>query len=124
MSDNKDNPIKAEKRRKLHELRAAGINVFPYSFERNFSVEGLREKFGHLKATEHTTEPLVKIAGRVMTVRVMGKAAFFNLQDQSGTIQVYLKVAELDPKDAKAFDLLDLGDIVGVEGTMFGTKTG
>ena len=54
----------------------------------------------------------------------MGKAAFFNLQDQSGTIQVYLKMAELPAEDQKAFDLLDLGDIVGVEGLMFGTKTG
>jgi lysyl-tRNA synthetase class 2 len=118
-----DNPIKAEKRRKLGELRSI-INPFPYSFERNYNAATLRKDFGHLKATEHTTEPLVRVAGRVMTVRRMGKAAFFNLQDQSGTIQVYLKTQELAPNVAKVFDLLDLGDIVGVEGLMFGTKTG
>ena len=119
-----DNPIKAEKRRKLQELKKAGINPYPYSFERNSNAQELRKKFGHLKAGEHTTEPVIRVAGRVMTVRLMGKIAFFNLQDQSGTIQVYLKMAELAPEDLKAFELLDLGDIVGVEGTMFGTKTG
>jgi lysyl-tRNA synthetase, class II len=122
--EHSDNPLKAEKRRKLGELRKAGIDCFPYSYDRNFTSQELREKFGHLKATEHTTEPIVRIAGRVMTVRIMGKAAFFNLQDQSGTIQVYLKFQELPTNDAKSFELLDLGDIVGVEGTMFGTKTG
>ena len=118
-----ENPIRAEKRKKLTELRKT-VNPFPYFFDRNFTVEKLREKFGSLKATEHTLEPLVKIAGRVMTVRIMGKAAFFNLQDQSGTIQIYLKMGELEPSDLKSFELLDLGDIVGVEGFMFGTKTG
>src|ERR1700728_2655443 len=92
-----DNPIKAEKRRKLHELKKAGINPFPYSFDRNSNAQDLRKRFGHLKATEHTTEPVIRIAGRVMTVRLMGKIAFFNLQDQSGTIQVYLKMSELAP---------------------------
>jgi len=124
MKEQTDNPIKAEKRRKLTELRKAGIDPFPHHYERNSTVQELRNKFGHLKATEHTSEPVIQIAGRVMTVRLMGKAAFFNLQDQSGTIQVYLKINELAPLDQKSFELLDLGDIVGVEGTMFGTKTG
>ncbi|MDZ4676672.1 MAG: lysine--tRNA ligase [Oligoflexia bacterium] len=122
--DNTDNPIKAEKRRKLHEFKKAGIDPFPHNFERNSTILEVRSKFGHLKATEHTLEPVIRLAGRVMTVRLMGKAAFFNLQDQSGTMQVYLKLAELSAEDAKSFELLDLGDIVGVEGLMFGTKTG
>ncbi len=119
-----DNVIKAEKRRKLGELRKLGINPYPYNFERNANTEELRAKYGYLKATEHLTEPIIKIAGRVMTVRIMGKAAFFNLQDQQGTIQVYVKMADLPPEDLQVFNLLDLGDIVGVEGPMFGTKTG
>jgi len=119
-----DNIIKAEKRRKLGSLRKLGVNPYPYTFERNSNTQELRAKYGYLKATEHLTEPLIKIAGRVMTVRIMGKAAFFNLQDQKGTIQVYVKMAELPPEDLQVFNLLDLGDIVGVEGFMFGTKTG
>ncbi len=119
-----DNPIKAEKRRKLGELRKLGINAFPYTFDRNYTVAKLREDFGHLKPTDHTTGPTVRLAGRVMTVRSMGKSTFFNLQDQSGTIQIYLKASELVGNDAASFNLLDLGDIVGVEGLMFSTKTG
>src|ERR1700722_10290030 len=109
MKDEMDNPIKAEKRRKLHQLRALGINPYPYSYDRNFTAGQLREKFGHFKAGDHADEPVVRIAGRVMTVRVMGKAAFFNLQDQSGTIQVYLKTNELTAEEVKCFELLDLG---------------
>ena len=90
MSIEKDNPIKAEKRRKLNDLRKLGINPYPYNFERNSSAQELKTKFAHLKPTEHAEGELIKIAGRVMTVRLMGKAAFFNLQDQSGVIQVYL----------------------------------
>ncbi|MFI5206065.1 MAG: OB-fold nucleic acid binding domain-containing protein, partial [Candidatus Paceibacterales bacterium] len=120
----KDNPVKAEKRRKLHELRKAGINPYPYTFDKNATAEGLKDKFIHLKAGEHPDSGIFKVAGRVMTVRLMGKAAFFNLQDQTGVIQVYLKTTELPAEDAKVFDLLDLGDIVGIEGTVFCTKTG
>jgi lysyl-tRNA synthetase class 2 len=118
-----ENVIKAEKRRKLTDLRKI-VDPFPYSFDRNFSTLQLRGKFSHLKATEKLSEPLIKIAGRVMTVRRMGKAAFFNLHDQSGVIQVYLKQTEIDKTEAEVFELLDLGDIVGVEGFMFSTKTG
>ncbi|MCC6278643.1 MAG: lysine--tRNA ligase [Oligoflexia bacterium] len=124
MSQEQDNPIKSEKRRKLHALKAAGIDPFPHEYQRNSTVGEIRARHGGLKAGEHTSEPVYRIAGRVMTVRIMGKAAFFNLQDQSGILQVYLKTAELSEKDRIVFDHLDLGDIVGVEGTMFGTKTG
>lgn len=120
----KDNPIKAEKRRKLNDLRKLGVDPYPHTFEKLQTTEYLKTKFGHLKATEHDETEKIKIAGRVMTVRLMGKAAFFNLQDQSGIIQVYLKTSELPEIDAKTFDLLDLGDIVGVEGNIFCTKTG
>src|SRR4051812_14905780 len=106
----KDNPIKAEKRKKLGELRKLGINPYPYEFDRNSTAQALKDKFSHLKPTEHAEGELIKIAGRVMTVRLMGKAAFFNLQDQSGVVQVYLKTTELPAQDAKVFDFLDLGD--------------
>lgn len=119
-----DNPIKAEKRRKLHELKARGVNPYPHTFERNFNFAEIRSKFGHLKATEHDTQTEIITAGRVMTVRAMGKAAFFTLQDQSGTIQVYLRLADVDKDSAQAYELLDIGDFVGVTGMMFSTKTG
>jgi len=118
-----DNPLKAEKRRKLHELRAKGINPFPYTFENPVQASELRKRYELLKPTEHASD-VVRLAGRVLTVRDMGKTAFFNVQDQSGSLQVYVKPAELPQVDATSYGLLDLGDIVGIEGTMFRTKTG
>lgn len=123
-SEENDNVIKKEKRRKLGELRSKNIDPYPHNFERTHLTEDLRKEFGHLGAGEKTESPVVRIAGRVMTVRQMGKASFFNIQDQSGTLQVYIKPKEIGGVAEESFGLLDLGDIVGVEGVMFATKTG
>lgn len=122
----RENPLRAEKRRKLHALRAAGINPFPHTFERNTQVATLLTKYDKQLLSGETTEKetFFRIAGRVMTLRSMGKAAFFNLQDQSGKMQAYLKIEELEKNDAIAWDNVDIGDIVGLEGYMFRTKKG
>lgn len=120
-----DNPLRAEKRRKLHELKNAGINPYPYSFERNTSVQKIREDFEQkLTAGEKVLDSHFQIAGRLMTLRAMGKASFFNLQDQSGSLQVYVKTEELSADQKTMFDLVDLGDIVGVHGYVFKTQKG
>lgn len=125
MSNFNDNPLRAEKRRKLHELKKSGIDPFPHTFERQGTVGEILEKFkGKLQAGEKKPEAQYKVAGRVMTLRSMGKAAFFNIQDQSGTIQVYVKLEELGEEGKRAFDLVDLGDIVGIEGFAFCTQKG
>jgi lysyl-tRNA synthetase class 2 len=125
MSEIQDNPLKAEKRKKLHEMKAQGINPFPYSYERNTTTQELIEKYSNLLQTgEVKNETHYKIAGRLMTKRPMGKAAFFNLQDQSGSLQAYLKIEDLPVEDQNAFQLIDLGDIVGIEGYIFKTKKG
>lgn len=125
MSDINDNPLRAEKRKKLHAMKEKGINPFPYSFERNTSVEKLFAQYNEVIATgEGKPETHYKIAGRLMTVRAMGKASFFNIQDQTGSIQAYVKLEELSPEDKATFDLIDLGDIVGIEGFIFKTKKG
>lgn len=121
----RENPLRAEKRRKLGELKAAGINPFPHTFDRNAHAGDLAREFDHqMQAGEAREGALYRLAGRLMTKRPMGKAAFFNIQDQSGTIQCYLRKEELAPEDVTAFDLLDLGDIVGIEGFVFKTKKG
>jgi lysyl-tRNA synthetase class 2 len=120
-----ENPLRAEKRRKLNELRAAGINPYPYSFDRNISAAEIKEKFDAvLKSGDKALDTHILIAGRLMTLRSMGKASFFNIQDQSGNVQVYIKPEELSEEARKAFDLVDLGDIVGVEGFVFRTQRG
>lgn len=120
-----ENPLRAEKRRKLGEVRKAGIDPYPHAYERTSSIAPLQTKYGSvLNAGDAREGDRFRIAGRLMTKRPMGKAAFFNVQDQSGSIQVYLRGEELAPQDSQAFDLIDLGDIVGIEGFIFKTKKG
>ena len=125
MSDIVENPLRAEKRKKLHALREKGINPYPYSFERNTNVISLITQYhGELVAGDKRPETHFKIAGRLMTLRAMGKASFFNVQDQTGSLQVYIKNEELTPEDRTAFELIDLGDIVGLEGFIFKSQKG
>lgn len=126
MSDSKnENPLRAEKRRKLHELKKKGINPFPYSFERTAKIGQITSEYGsQLQAGEKLPEKKYRVAGRIMTLRSMGKACFFNIQDQSDKIQVYVKLEELPEFARTAFDLVDLGDIIGMEGFVFRTQKG
>jgi lysyl-tRNA synthetase, class II len=82
-----ENPLRAEKRRKLHELKKAGINPYPYSFDRNAHTFEIVQRHSNLVSGEKLPETHYRIAGRLMTKRDMGKASFFNVQDQSGGIQ-------------------------------------
>lgn len=125
MSENiNDNPIKAEKRRKLNLLREKGINPYPYTFNKTVDISKLKAEYSDLETGEKKLETNFSIAGRIMTVRAMGKASFFNIQDQSGSLQCYIKIEELNEQDKTAFDLIDLGDIVGIDGYIFKTQKG
>jgi len=119
-----DNPIKAEKRKKLHALREKGINPYPYSFDQNIHVEKLIQQYSNLVAGEKKLETNFKVAGRLMTLRAMGKASFFNVLDQTGSLQCYIKIEEQSENDRISFDLVDLGDIVGLEGYIFKSQKG
>lgn len=125
MSTEHDNPLRAEKRKKLHAMKEAGINPFPYTFEGRTKVTDIVAKHADkLQAGEKLLDSNYRVAGRLMTLRLMGKAAFFNLQDQSGNLQIYVKIEELSEQDRKTFELIDLGDIVGVEGYAFKSQKG
>ncbi|MAE73848.1 MAG: lysine--tRNA ligase [Bdellovibrionaceae bacterium] len=120
----KENPLRAEKRRKLDQLKAAGIDPFPHNFERSHKLAEIDAKFSHLEAGDVLESEVVTIAGRLMTKRDMGKASFFNIQDQSGAMQGYVKVSELDEQSQTSFKLIDIGDFVGFKGHIFKTKKG
>ncbi len=125
MSHGDDNPLRAEKRKKLHALKEKGINPFPYSFDRNAKISDLVTKYAQkLNTGEKLVDTNYKIAGRLMTLRSMGKAAFFNVQDQTGSLQIYVKLEELPEKERQSFELIDLGDIVGIEGYVFKSQKG
>lgn len=124
MSLDTENPLRAEKRKKLGQLRELGIDPYPHTFEKTHANADIIAANPEMVAGEKKHDQVVTIAGRVMTFRDMGKAAFFNIQDQTGSIQVYIKLQELTELEAKAFKLLDLGDIVGVTGYVFKTQKG
>lgn len=112
-----------QRRHKLSALREAG-NAFPNDFKRDSYAKDL-----HTAYEEKTKEELeslsvsAKVAGRMMTQRVMGKASFIHIQDMTGQMQVYLRKDDLPEGMYDAFKHWDLGDIVGVEGELFKTKT-
>ncbi len=105
---------------KLQNLREAGIEPFAYKFEKTHHAQELLENYDNL-ADEGA---VVAVAGRLMTVRVMGKSIFAHLQDDSGQIQIYVKKDAVPEEQFKLFKKADIGDIYGVHGTLFTTKMG
>ncbi|SFG84297.1 lysine--tRNA ligase, partial [Oribacterium sp. WCC10] len=113
------NHIVQARRDKLAELQAAGQDPFEITkFEQTHHSEEIRENFETLE-NQH-----VAIAGRIMLKRVMGKASFVHLQDKQGRIQAYVARDGIGEDEYKAFKKLDIGDIIGIEGYVFKTKTG
>lgn len=125
MSDVQDeNKLTAQRREKLSALRQHG-QAYPNDFRRDSLAKDIHDQHGGLSAEELDTQTLsVKLAGRLMTKRIMGKASFAHLQDMSGRIQIFLQRDTLPEGVYEAFKSWDLGDIVAVEGQLFLTKTG
>ncbi len=121
--EQKENPLRAEKRKKLHTLREMGLDPFPHNFKPTHKVAEVVERHSAIQPGEQVPEDFV-MAGRLMTLRDMGKAAFFNFQDQTGSMQAYVRLEELAENDRKFFDHVDLGDWVGISGFVFKTKKG
>jgi len=119
-----ENRLIAQRREKLTELREQG-NAFPNDFRRNVMNAELSIEYADTDAdTLKADTRRVKIAGRLMTKRVMGKASFATLRDMSGDMQLYVKRDDLDEGVYPAFKRWDLGDIIAAEGTMFRTQKG
>ncbi|HBR97677.1 MAG TPA: lysine--tRNA ligase [Gammaproteobacteria bacterium] len=119
-----ENKLIAQRREKLAQIRDAG-NAFPNDFRREHYAADLQQAYGEKPAEFFTeTEIPVTVAGRLMAKRVMGKASFAQVQDMSGRIQVFVQRDRIGTDLYTAFKQFDLGDIVGVTGNLFVTKTG
>ena len=126
-----ENQLRKVRREKLEALQAAGRDPFRITtFDQTYHSAEIKAKFDTLcgesdDAGNVTREPVtVRIAGRIMFKRVMGKASFCNVLDREGNIQVYVSRDDLGDEDYTEFKRLDIGDIIGVEGFPFKTKTG
>jgi lysyl-tRNA synthetase, class II len=110
--------VEAARREKLAELVKRGVTPFAYRFDRSGTAAEALAGFRENDATVH------RLAGRLILLRPMGKTTFGHLEDRSGKIQVYFKIDNLGAEQYELVKLLDLGDVIGVAGPLFRTKTG
>ena len=104
---------------KLRRLREMGVEAYPHEFRRTHMSAQIHERFAELEEGEE-----VAIAGRLRSLRLMGKAAFGHIEDGSGSIQVYLRKDALGEEVFQLTKLIDLGDFLGVRGRVFRTRMG
>lgn len=113
----------AQRRKKLSALKETGVNPYPYHFTRTHTLQHVLDQFQHLEG-ENGSSDVVSIAGRLMTIRDMGKSCFAHLGEGSARLQIYVKKDVVGEEAYKLFQKdMDLGDFVGVEGSLFRTRT-
>lgn len=113
-----------QRRKKVDALWESGINPYPNDFKPEHTSEDLFNAFGHIEAIPEDVEDVFILAGRIIARRSFGKAAFVQVQDRKGRFQVYVKKDTLGVEAFEDFETLDIGDIIGVKGRPFRTKTG
>jgi len=113
-----------QRTRKLSELRAAGIDPYGGRFDGTVPLNEIRQRHKTDSEEKLPAAGSYKVAGRLVTLRRFGKAAFAHLQDASGRFQVYFKKDLLDDAGNRIFEQIDIGDHIGISGPLFLTKTG
>lgn len=106
------------RKNKLQTLREMGINPYPYEFNQTHKSQDVISNFDTLEKTQ------VSVAGRIMSVRLMGKAAFSHIQDEQGRLQIYVRKDMVGEQAFEMFKILDIGDNIGVSGEVHKTRTG
>jgi lysyl-tRNA synthetase, class II len=113
------------RREKMNTLREKGLDPFGKRFDRSSSAQELISQYGEIEKEELDSKNVIlSLAGRIMTKRGKGKAGFAHIQDLSGQIQLYVRSEAVGEEQYEIFNATDLGDIVGVSGTLFKTKVG
>ena len=115
--------LTAARQRKIQELAEQGIPAFATGFRPDLSAARFRDRFGNTEVFDGSEGP-VSMAGRIVALRIMGKASFGRVRDSSGDFQVYLTRDTMGPDAYKLVKKLDVGDIVGFRGRPFRTRTG
>lgn len=113
----------AARRRKLERLREEGVDPFPHDFDDVAAIDAVRDGYDALEAGAETDDRY-RIAGRIAARRGQGKAAFIDLVDRSGRMQLHARVDVLGQESLDRLVGLDLGDLVGVDGTVFRSRRG
>jgi lysyl-tRNA synthetase class 2 len=113
-----------QRRFKLAELKRRGFDPYPHKFDYSHTLGQIRETFDTVEAASlEEKKETVRICGRIMSLRPQGKAGFMDISDGQHRLQVYVRRDIVGPENFELFKLFDLGDIIGVEGTLFRTRT-
>lgn len=121
------NELTKRRLEELDEIKKLGINPYPHRFDVTSDSKKIIENFTDAQSDEEKEkqkENIVSVAGRIMAIRKMGKATFCHIKDETGKIQIYIKKDDVGENAYNVFKLLDIGDIIGVKGFIFRTKTG
>ena len=118
-----ENKLITERKKKLEEIKK-NHKAYPNSFKKTDYANNLISNHSNSDKESLQKDAInVSVSGRLLTIRNMGNSSFANLHDESGDIQIYLQKKQVGEDSYKLFNNLDLGDIVGINGTLFKTKT-
>ena len=124
MNRKQDTDQLRQRRENLEELRALGVQPYPHLFERSDAVSAIVDAHGGRTGEElEAARPEVATAGRIVAIRSFGKANFLVLSDGRARLQAYVRKDSVSARDFDVFKLLDVGDVVGVAGRVFRTRT-
>ena len=112
-----------QRRRKVNAMWEAGVNPYPNDFKPEHTSADILAAYGHIQQIDASDQNFI-IAGRIMARRSFGKAAFIQLQDRKGRIQLYVRKDDIGDEMFSLFESFDIGDIIGTAGFPFRTKTG
>jgi lysyl-tRNA synthetase class 2 len=125
VAENTMEQLEAIRLQKLQQIQDLGFDPYPTHYRWTHTVPQVVEQFGNKTAEELEHQPVkVRVAGRILANRPFGKAGFVGLSDGGHKVQVYAKKDQLPERDFQLYQLLDIGDLIGVEGTLFRTRTG
>lgn len=118
-----ENELIKQRIHKVEELKKSGINPYPPRFFPDSFAQNLHDRFDEIIQSSIETKIIHILSGRVTSKRIMGKAGFMHIKDKTGSIQLYASSKDLSEQQYHLFKSLDLGDIIGVKGFLFKTKT-
>src|SRR5687768_13799902 len=117
--------LEAVRVQKLKQIQELGFDPYPTFFRHTHSIGDLVREFSPKTGEDlEQSKTTVRVAGRILANRPFGKAGFLSLSDGEGQIQIYAKKDQMPERDFQLYQLLDIGDLIGAEGTMFRTRTG
>jgi lysyl-tRNA synthetase class 2 len=119
-----EDDLLAQRLRRVADIEALGFRAYGQRFDFTHTVPQILSTYSSKTAEELADKPQVRITGRIMTIRRMGKAGFMHLQQSGERLQVYVRKDAVSENEYKLYEMLDLGDIVGIDGYLFRTRTG